>query len=176
MTLLPFDGRMPRVADGAFVAPGAWLIGDVTLGPEASVWYNSVLRGDTSPIVLGRRVNLQDLSMIHVDADWPATIGDEVTIGHAAVIHGATIAPCVLIGMRSVILSGATIGEGSIVGAGALIPERREIPPRSLVIGVPGRVVREVTDAEVAAIGHSAAHYWELAQAHRAAQAVRPGS
>lgn len=171
MTLLPFQGRTPRVAEGVFVAPGAWLIGDVTIGPESSVWYNSVLRGDTAAIVLGRRVNLQDLSMVHVDSEWPTSIGDEVTIGHAAVIHGATIAPRVLIGMRAVVMSGATIGEGSIIGAGTLVPERREIPPRSLVLGVPGRVVREVTDAEYAAIARSARHYWELSQVHRGAQA-----
>jgi carbonic anhydrase/acetyltransferase-like protein (isoleucine patch superfamily) len=173
VSLLPFQGQEPQLGEGAFVAPGAWVVGNVTLGPEASVWYNAVLRGDTSPIVVGRRTNLQDSMIIHVDDDAPTTIGDEVTVGHAAIIHGATIAPRVLIGMRSVILSGAVIGEGCIIGAGALVPEKREIPPRSLVIGTPGRVVREVTDAEFAAIARSAAHYWELAQAHRASQGGR---
>ncbi len=175
MSLLPFQGQHPRVAEGVFVALGAWIIGNVTIGPESGVWFNAVLRGDTSPIVVGRRTNLQDGMIVHVDDEWPTTIGDDVTVGHAAIIHGATIAPRVLIGMRSVILSGATIGEGCIVGAGALIPERREIPPRSLVVGTPGRVVREVSDAEYAAITRSAEHYWALAQAHRASHGASPG-
>jgi carbonic anhydrase/acetyltransferase-like protein (isoleucine patch superfamily) len=170
VTLLPFQGQSPRLADGVFVAPGAWIIGNVTIGPESGVWYNAVLRGDTSPITIGRRTNLQDSMIVHVDDDSPTVIGDEVTVGHAAIIHGATIAPRVLVGMRSVILSGATIGEGCIIGAGALVPEKREIPPRSLVIGTPGKVMREVSDAEYAAILRSAAHYWELAQAHHASQ------
>jgi gamma-carbonic anhydrase len=170
VSLLPFQDQQPRLAEGVFVAPGAWIIGNVTIGPESGVWYNAVLRGDTAPITIGRRTNLQDGMIVHVDDEWPTVIGDEVTIGHAAIIHGATIAPRVLIGMRSVILSGAVIGEGSIIGAGALVAEKKEIPPRSLVIGTPGRVVREVTDAEFAAIARSATHYWELAQAHRASQ------
>jgi gamma-carbonic anhydrase len=166
--LLPFEGHTPRVAEDAYVAPGAWVIGNVTLGPESSIWFNAVLRGDTSAITIGQRANLQDGVIVHVDEDEPTIVGEDVTVGHAAIIHAATIGPRVLIGMQSVILSGVTIGEGSIIGAAALVPEGRTIPPRSLVLGTPGRVVREVTDAEFAAILHSAQHYADLARAHRA--------
>ncbi len=168
MSLLPFESHTPRVATDAYVAPGAWVIGDVTLGPESSIWFNAVLRGDTSSITIGRRANLQDGVIVHVDQDEPTDVGEDVTVGHAAIIHAARIAPRVLVSMQAVILSGVTVGEGSIIGAGALVPEGRTIPPRSLVLGTPGRVVREVTDAEYAAILHSAAHYAELARAHRA--------
>ena len=168
MNLLPFRGRAPPVAADAYVAPGAWLIGDVRLGPEASVWFNAVLRADHAPIVVGRRVNLQDGAIVHVDEDNATEIGDETTVGHAAIIHAAIIEPRVLVGMQAVILSGARIGEGCIIGAGALVPEGRTIPPRSLVLGMPGRVVREVRDEEYAAIIESAVRYAALAQAYRA--------
>jgi carbonic anhydrase/acetyltransferase-like protein (isoleucine patch superfamily) len=168
MSLLAFQGRSPRLAPDTYVAPGAWVIGDVTAGAGSSIWFNAVLRGDTSPIVIGRLANLQDGVIVHVDEGEPTDIGDEVTVGHAAIIHAAKIAPRVLVGMQSVILSGVSVGEGSIIGAGALVPEGRTIPPRSLVLGTPGRVVREVTDAEYGAILQSAKHYAELAQAHRA--------
>jgi len=168
VSLLPFRGQTPRLAEGVYVAPGAWLIGDVTLGPGASVWFNAVLRADNEPIVVGRLVNLQDGAIVHVDAGQPTHIGDEVTVGHAAIIHACTVEPRVLVGMQAIILSGATIGEGSILGAGALVPEGRTIPPRSLVLGTPGRVVREVRDDEYAAILVSARHYAELAQAYLA--------
>jgi carbonic anhydrase/acetyltransferase-like protein (isoleucine patch superfamily) len=170
---LPFGDSSPRLAPDSFVAPGAWLIGDVTLAAGASVWFNAVLRADMAPIILSARANLQDGSVVHVDEGFPAQIGEEVTVGHGAVIHGATVAPRVLVGMRAVLLTGATIGEGSILGAGALVPEGRSIPPRSLVLGVPGRVVREVTDAEFAQILESAAHYARLAQQYRRAGAPR---
>src|SRR5918911_1220183 len=99
VSLVPFRGRSPRLAPDVYVAPGAWLIGDVTLGPEASVWFNAVLRADSAPIVLGRRVNLQDAAIVHVDEGYPTHIGDDVTVGHAAIIHAATIEPRVLVGM-----------------------------------------------------------------------------
>jgi carbonic anhydrase/acetyltransferase-like protein (isoleucine patch superfamily) len=163
-----FHGRTPRIAADVYVAPGAWLIGDVTLGPETSVWFNAVLRADHAPIVVGRRVNLQDGVIVHVDEDSATEIGDETTVGHAAIVHGAVIGPRVLVGMQAVILSGARIGEGCIIGAGALVPVGRTIPPRALVLGMPGRVVREVRDDEYAAIIESAARYAALAQAYRA--------
>ncbi len=167
MSLLPFRGRAPRLAPDAYVAPGAWLIGDVTLDAEASVWFNAVLRADSAAIVVGRRVNLQDAAIVHVDEGYPTRIGDDVTVGHAAIIHAATVEPRVLVGMQAVILTGATIGEGSILGAATLVPEGRTIPPRSLVLGTPGRVVREIRDDEYAAILASAEHYAELARAYR---------
>ena len=167
MSALPFRGQSPRLADDVFVAPGAWTIGDVTLGAGTSVWFNAVLRGDMGPIVVGQRVNLQDAAIVHVDAGYPTHIGDEVTVGHSAIIHAATIEPRVLVGMQSVILTGVTIGEGSIIGAAALVPEGRTIPPRSLVLGTPGRVVREIGDEEYAAILASADRYARLAQTYR---------
>jgi carbonic anhydrase/acetyltransferase-like protein (isoleucine patch superfamily) len=170
MSVLGFGRHMPRIAPDAYVAPGAWIVGDVTLGPEASIWFNAVLRADSAPIVVGPRVNLQDGAIVHVDAGYPTEIGADVTVGHAAIVHAAIIAPRVLVGMQSVILTGATIGEGSIIGAGALVPEARAIPPRSLVLGTPGRVVREVRDDEYAAILASAEHYAELAHAYRTGQ------
>jgi carbonic anhydrase/acetyltransferase-like protein (isoleucine patch superfamily) len=167
VSMLPHRGHTPRVAPDAYVAPGAWLIGDVTVGPEASVWFNAVLRADSASIVLGHRVNLQDAAIVHVDQGYPTHIGDDVTVGHAAIIHAAVVEPRVLVGMQAVILTGATIGEGSILGAGALVPEGRVIPPRSLVLGTPGKVVREVRDDEYAAILASAQHYAELALQYR---------
>ena len=167
MSLLPFRGQTPQLAVDAYVAPGAWLIGNVTLLPGASVWFNAVLRGDNTSITVGRISNLQDGVIVHVDADFPVHIGDEVTVGHAAIVHGATVERRVLVGMQSVILNGATVGKGSILGAGALVPEGRNIPPRSLVLGTPGRVVREVRDEEYASIVESARHYAELAQTYR---------
>ena len=168
MPLYGYEGAWPDVDETAFVAAGARLVGRVSVGPGASVWFNAVLRGDSAPIVVGRLVNLQDGVVVHVDDGSPTHIGDEVTVGHAAIIHAATVGARVLVGMQSVILSGAAIGEGSIIGAGALVPEGRTIPPRSLVLGTPGRVVREVRDEEYAAILESARHYAELAQAYRA--------
>lgn len=168
MSLLPLRDARPHVVPDAFVAPGAWLIGSVTLGAGASVWFNAVLRADDESITVGARTNLQDGAIVHVDRGYPTVIGEEVTVGHAAIVHAATVASRVLVGMRSVILSGASIGEGSIIGAGALVPEGRAIPPRSLVLGMPGRVVREVTDEEFAAILRSAEGYAQRAVLYRA--------
>lgn len=140
--------RMERRGE-AFVAENASLTGDVTLGSGSSVWFGCVLRGDDAPIVVGERTNLQDLTMVHADPGVPLTIGDLVTVGHRAVLHGRRIGSRCLIGMGAILLAGSVIGEGSIVGAGALVPEGREIPPGSLAVGVPARVVRRVTGEEL---------------------------
>ena len=163
MPLYPFLGHWPQVGRGAFIAEGARLVGSVTLGEQASIWFNAVLRADIASISIGRRSNIQDNCTLHVDHGSPTVVGDEVTVGHAATLHGCTIEPRVLIGMGAVILSGAMIGAGSIVGAHALVTEGKVIPPRSLVLGSPGRVVRSTTDEEVRAILENVEHYVEEA-------------
>ena len=168
MPLLPFNGILPTVAANAFVAPGAMLIGDVTVEAGASVWYNAVLRGDIAPIKLGRGSNVQDGSVLHVDEGVPCVIGDHVVIGHGAVVHSATVEDGALVAMHATVLSNAKIGRESIVGAHALVPPGKEFPPRSLIVGVPGKVTRDVTDAEAAETRANAARYAGYAQAHRA--------
>jgi carbonic anhydrase/acetyltransferase-like protein (isoleucine patch superfamily) len=152
----------------AFIAPTAAVMGDVTLGEDASVWYGTVVRGDMAPIVIGARSNLQDGSVVHVDDGVPCTVGSRVAVGHRVILHGCTIEDDSLIGMGSVLLNGARIGRGSVVAAGAVIPEGMQVPPGSLVMGVPGRIVRAV-DAELSRrIAETWAHYVEEARAHRA--------
>lgn len=126
------------------MAPGAIVLGDVTLGENASIWYNCVVRGDMAPVRIGSNTNVQDLTMVHVDENFPCYIGDRVGIGHRAIIHGCTVESDSLVGMGAILLNGVRIGTGSVVGAGAVVPENVEIPPGSLVMGVPGRVVRPV--------------------------------
>jgi carbonic anhydrase/acetyltransferase-like protein (isoleucine patch superfamily) len=162
-----FAGVAPTISPGAYVAPGAVLIGDVTVGDESSIWYNVVLRADQELIVVGRCTNVQDNCVVHGDPGQPAVIGDHVTIGHSAVIHGATVEDDVLIGINATILNGAVVGRGSIVGAGAVVTEGTTIPPGSLVLGVPGRVVRSLKPEEVEEIHQHAVEYCELARQHK---------
>jgi carbonic anhydrase/acetyltransferase-like protein (isoleucine patch superfamily) len=152
----------------AFIAPGAIVLGDVTLGPQSSVWYHSVLRGDTAPITVGEATNVQDGSIIHVDAGVPASVGARVGIGHRAILHGCTIEDECLIGMGSIVLNGARIGRGSVVAAGAVVPEGLEVPPGSVVVGVPARITRQVDDVLRARIRGTWEHYIAEATRHRA--------
>ena len=146
-------GRMPRVHPTAYIDTSAQVIGDVEIGEESSVWMAVVIRGDVNRIHIGRRSNVQDGTVVHVMKDTHATtIGDHVTIGHAAVIHGCTVEDRCLIGMGTILLNGARIGAGSIVAAGTLVVEGMEVPPRSLVMGSPGKVKRPLTDEEIAGI------------------------
>ena len=138
------------------------MLGDVSIGDVSTVLFGAVLRGDSAPLKIGDRSNIQDLAVLHADPGFPLTIGNDVTVGHAAVLHGATIEDEVLIGIRSVILNGARIGKHSIVGAGALIAENKVIPPKSLVMGVPGKVVREITDEDIRKIHYASHHYVEM--------------
>ena len=167
MAVLSFKGKRPVIADNVFIAPGAMIIGDVTIHEGASIWYNTVVRGDTAPIVIGRRSNIQDNCTLHTDADAPLTIGEDCTIGHNAVVHGATVANRVLIGMNAVILSHAQIGEETIVGACALVSEHKQIPLGVLVLGIPAKTVRALSEAEREQIASSAAGYCERAAAHQ---------
>jgi carbonic anhydrase/acetyltransferase-like protein (isoleucine patch superfamily) len=149
-----------------FVAPGAVITGAVHLAAQCSVWYNAVLRGDTDAIDIGPRTNVQDGAVLHVDAGLPCRIGAGVTIGHRAVVHGALIEDDVLIGIGVIILSGAQIGHDCIVGAGSVVTGRTIIPPGSMVLGVPGRVVRPLTDEEKHSIRAAADHYVEFGAAY----------
>ncbi len=148
----------------AYVADSATIVADVTLGKDTSVWFGTVIRGDVAPITIGARTNVQDLTMIHPQHDEPVEVGEDVTIGHAAVIHCRTVESRCLIGIKAVLLPGAVIGEGSLVGAGALVTQGVVIPPRSLVMGAPAKVVRRVTDEEYASFLDSARRYVEYAR------------
>lgn len=159
----------PDVDDTAFVAPTAQLIGQVSVGEGASVWYGAVLRGDNEPIVIGPRSNVQDNCVFHVDAGIPVTLGEGVSVGHGAIVHGATVGDHVLVGMGAIVLNGAVIGDEVLIAAGALVPEGAQIPPRSLVAGVPGKVRRELSDAEVEKLHNNARIYEEHREVHRAA-------
>ncbi len=148
----------------AFIASTATVIGDATIAKEASVWFSAVVRADAEPIRIGEGSNVQDTAVLHVDPGFPCIIGARVTVGHGAIIHGATVEDDVLIGMGARILNGARIGSLSIVAAGALVPEGMQVPPRSLVMGIPGKVVRPVNDADIEKIKHGAVAYIERAK------------
>src|SRR5438093_173335 len=170
MPLHRYLEHRPTVGQRVFIADGAHVIGRVTLGDDANIWFNAVLRGDIQPIMVGARTNIQDNCTVHVDDTHPAMIGDDVTIGHGVTVHGCIIERQSLIGMNAVLLTGCTIGWGSIVGANALVTEGKSIPPRSLVLGSPGRVVREVSDDELADLLESASHYVHEASVYLAEQ------
>lgn len=152
----------------AFIAPGAVVLGDVTLGARSSVWYGAVLRADMAPIVVGEATNLQDGAIVHVDDGKPTRIGARVGVGHRAILHACIVENDCLIGMGSVLLNDAHIGAGSVVAAGAVVPEGTRVPPGSLVVGVPARVTRAVDDALRERIRQTWEHYVALAQRHRA--------
>jgi carbonic anhydrase/acetyltransferase-like protein (isoleucine patch superfamily) len=158
--LRPYRGILPQVHPSAFVDQSAQVIGDVHIGEESSVWMSAVVRGDVHAIRIGRRSNVQDGTVIHVMNETHATtVGDNVTIGHGAIIHGCTIEDRCLIGMGAILLNGAHVGTGSIIAAGTLLVEGMQVPPRSLVMGSPGKVRRSLTDAEVASIQAYADRY-----------------
>ncbi len=163
-----FGGHSPQVDATAWVAPNATLVGRVSLGPESSVFYGAVLRGDTDAIALGARSNLQDNVVVHCDTGVPTTIGAGVSVGHGAVVHGCTIEDDCLVGMHATVMNGAVIGAGSLVAGGAVVLEGTIVPPRSLVAGVPAKVRRELTDDELAGIRANADHYVELSRRHAA--------
>lgn len=158
----------PQIHPTTFVAPNATLIGDIVLAEETSVWFGAVLRGDNDAIRIGPRSNIQDHAIIHVDDDVPVSIGADVTVGHRAIIHGATIEDGCLIGMGAIILNRAVVGAASIVGAGAVVREGEVIPPRSLVVGIPAKVVRQLSDEQVQENLNSAARYVRNGRAYLA--------
>lgn len=169
------EHKVETDGDTYFVAPSADVIGRVTLGTDANIWFGAVVRGDGNTIRIGARTNVQDTAVIHVDDDAPTQIADDVTIGHGATVHGCTVGRFSLIGIGATILSHAVIGEYCIVGAGALITERKAFPDRSLIIGAPARVVRQVTEEEITALRESAAHYVKRGREYRSKLQVSQG-
>ncbi|MGP6173998.1 gamma carbonic anhydrase family protein [Corynebacterium sp. A21] len=161
--ILPFGNKRPRIHRSAWIAPNATIIGDVEIGPEASVFYGCVLRGDVNAITVGARTNIQDNCVLHVDRDAPCTLGDDVTIGHLALVHGATVGNGTLIGMKSALLSRSEVGPGSLIAAGAVVLEGQVIAPRSLAAGVPAKVRRELSEEQSAAFIPHAGRYIEIA-------------
>lgn len=161
---------MPTLDPTVFLARGAIVLGDVTLGARVGVWYHTVLRGDTETITVGEDTNLQDLTMVHADPGVPCRIGARVSVGHRAILHGCTVEDDCLIGMGAILLNGAHIGAGSVVGAGALVKEGQIVPPGSIVVGMPGRVVRAVDDAMRSRIDRTWRHYVANAERHRAGE------
>jgi carbonic anhydrase/acetyltransferase-like protein (isoleucine patch superfamily) len=163
----PYQGKVPKIAASAFIADGVVIIGDVEIGEQASIWYNCVLRADVGRIRIGARSNVQDGSCLHMTSELShALIGDEVTVGHNAIVHGATVEDGALIGMGSILLDNAVIGSEALVAAGTLVPPRMLVPPYSMVRGQPGRVVRELRSEERLEGRRGALHYVELAAEH----------
>ncbi|CAN5893432.1 gamma carbonic anhydrase family protein [soil metagenome] len=165
--VLPYNDEHPVIADDAFIAPGATVVGRVQVGSGSSVWYGAVLRGDVSTITIGEQTNIQDGCVGHSDEGFPLEIGDRVTVGHRVVVHGCQVADDVLIGMGAVLMNGVRVGTGSLIAAGAVVTQNTEIPDGSLVAGVPAKVLRPAGDAERELIATGAPHYAELAAQHR---------
>lgn len=171
-----YRGAVPQLAASAWVAPGATVVGDVTLGEASSVWYGCVLRGDVHHIRIGDRTNIQDGSVLHVTGGrFACTLGREVTVGHRAVVHGATVEDGALIAIGAVVLDGARVGAGALVGAGAVVAPGFEVPEASLVLGVPAKVVRRLSDEELASQRETAAAYVVRAREHAAEEPVPAG-
>ncbi|GAB2902389.1 gamma carbonic anhydrase family protein [Streptomyces mayteni] len=164
--LIALEGRAPDIAPGAFVAPGATVIGDAHVGEEASVWYGTVIRADTERIEIGPGTNLQDGTVVHADPGFPALLGAGVSVGHRAVVHGCVVEDDVLVGMGSVLLNGVRVGRGSLIAAGAVLLEGTVVPPGSLVAGVPGKVRRQLTEEDTERIVANADRYRTLARRH----------
>ena len=157
-----FKGKTPNIEKAALVADSADIVGDVTVGEDSTIWFNVVLRGDIAPVVVGKGTNIQEGCVLHVDPDTPCTVGDNVTIGHGAIIHGTKIGDRCLIGMGAILLSNSEIGEDSVVGAGALVKEGQIFPPRSIIVGAPAKKIKELTDADIERIGKIAKRYTEM--------------
>lgn len=167
MPTYAIDGQQPALGEGVWIAPDAHVVGDAHLGEAANVWFGAVIRADNTPILIGARTNIQEGAMLHSDPGSPLTIGDDVTVGHHAILHGCTIGSRALIGMGAIVLNGAVIGDGCIVGAGALVTEGKSFAPGTLIVGSPARAVRELGADNAAALKLSAAHYVERAARFR---------
>lgn len=165
-----FNGKKPDIRESCYIAPSADIIGDVTIGENSSVWHKAVLRGDINSIKIGANSNIQDGTVIHVTETHPVDVGDNVTVGHNAILHGCTVKDNALIGMGAIVLDGAVIGEGALVGAGSLVPEGKVIPPYSLALGVPAKVIRELTKEQLEAIKKNAEEYVRLSKKYMEGQ------
>ncbi|HMS20967.1 gamma carbonic anhydrase family protein [uncultured Sphingorhabdus sp.] len=173
VSIIPIHGKSPQIDDSAFIAPGCRIIGDVTIGAEASIWYNCVLRADVSRIVIGARTNIQDGSVVHCDGPqpgapdgFPTFIGDDVLIGHMAMVHGCTIKNRGFIGLGAIIMNGCVVEEDGMLGAGALLPEGKTIGPKELWVGRPAKLVRELPEPALIGMRMGVAHYVENGKAH----------
>lgn len=165
--IMPYRALTPKIDPSVYIANGAAVIGDVTLGENTSIWFNTVLRGDIERIKIGKYTNIQDNSTVHVMSNYPTIIGDYVTVGHGAIVHGCTVGNNCLIGMGAILLGYCTIGENSVIAAGTVVTEHTIIPANSMVMGTPGRIVRPLRDDEIKAIRQSAINYHLVAQEYK---------
>jgi carbonic anhydrase/acetyltransferase-like protein (isoleucine patch superfamily) len=165
--IITYGGKKPVLHETVFIAPGARIIGRVTIGAYTSVWYNAVIRGDVDNVHIGSGTNIQDGAVLHEDEGYPLVIGDNVTVGHNATLHGCCVEDGTVVGMGAVVLSGAKIGDHSVIGAGSLVPGGKEFPPRSLVMGSPAKVVRQITPEDIENFGEMARRYRKRAMYHR---------
>lgn len=165
--MYPYQGKSPVIDPSAFIADNTTITGDVTIGPESSIWFNTVIRGDVSPTIIGRKVNIQDLCCLHQSPAFPLILEDEVSVGHQVTLHSCTIKKGSLIGMGSIILDGAEIGEGTFIGAGSLVPPGKKIPAGVLALGSPVKVVRELNDADRAEMARVTKSYVEKGQYYK---------
>lgn len=165
--ILPYHGKEPQIAPSAYVSKGVVITGDVIVGEQASIWYNTVIRGDVSPTIIGNRVNIQDNSTLHQSPDLPLILEDDVSIGHNVILHSCHIKKGALIGMGAIILDGVEIGEDAMVGAGALVPPGKKIPPRTLVVGSPAKVLRELNEHDFSELERIRKTYVEKGQYYK---------
>lgn len=166
--LYPFGKHFPKVHSSVYIAPGAVVVGRVNLRENVNVWFNAVIRGDVDEVIVGANTNIQDCCVLHQEAGYPCIIGSNVTVGHSAILHGCTVEDGAFIGMGAVLLNGVKIGAQAVVGAKALVTENQVIPPRALVLGMPAKVVRILSEEEIQNFSHNAERYLELAQQYTA--------
>ncbi|OMF05302.1 gamma carbonic anhydrase family protein [Paenibacillus sp. FSL H7-0942] len=165
--IIPYKGLQPQLHPSVYMAEGAKLIGDLRMGEESSVWFNAVLRADLAPIIIGKRCNIQDNVVGHVNTDQPLIVGDDVSVGHTAIIHGCCIGTGSLIGMGAILLNGADIGEYTLIGAGSVVTENSKIPPYTLALGTPAKVIRELTDADLERMSRTSLGYVTKGEEYR---------
>lgn len=168
--IYPYKGKHPQISETAFIADFATITGDVVIGDESSVWFNSVIRGDVAPTIIGKKVNIQDNSILHQSPNNPLILEDEVTIGHQVILHSCVIRKKALIGMGSIVLDQAEIGEGAFIGAGSLVPQGKKIPPNTLAFGRPAKVIRELNVDDIADMERITREYAEKAQYYKSIQ------
>lgn len=166
--IIPYKGKQPQIDASVFIAPSATVVGDVTIGENSSVWFGAVVRGDFQPVKIGKNTNIQDNATVHVMTNESTTIGDEVSIGHNAIIHARNIGNNCLIGMGSIVLGYVEIGDNVVIGAGTMITQHKKIPSNSLVFGTPAQIIRALRDDEIEALRQSAINYSEVAKQYKA--------
>ncbi|MFJ8264351.1 gamma carbonic anhydrase family protein [Peribacillus asahii] len=171
--IYPFKGKTPEIAESAYLAENAVVTGDVKIGEETTIWFNSVIRGDVAPTIIGKKVSIQDNSVLHQSPNNPLIIEDEVTIGHQVILHSCKIRKGALIGMGSIVLDKAEIGEGAFIGAGSLVPQGKVIPPNTLAFGRPAKVVRELNDEDRKDVGRIIREYAEKGQLYKHAERIK---